>query len=334
MPALSAEAAHSCAACGVATCTLHAEVRTMQPHQVGREQYVPRMFAASTDCPGIELHVQEGSVATTNAAAVERFIHLLMQVGLPRLAQEYILQINAGIAPQDIRLPTEAPFQYPAPVQAAYVATLCIDKPVDHTHEVGMESEQRLFQLLRDKALFPWIRDVIEAPPNHPSYDCTVLIEPSHPFAKMLKTDAIYVDAKSSIRGVNDYYSEKTRRQSDGARQALVREKKLWAVDAGKDMTDKEICTQFVTLLLIATNKLNKQALWNTVLDHLTDAVKTAFKEEMNVVYNYGRLVMMELVSPQLDAYFNEHVPAAQNKKKVSSAPQQEQIIFELVPAT
>lgn len=301
MAAYSAELS-SCAACGIATCNTTNGLRTMQMHPFKREHYSPIVFTLAAPCPWKTESTKSIGAKTAGdeneREKVDKFILFLYKTGFPRLAEHFLKQLLKGIQPEDIILPIEEAYSFPTFESNQQPASSKKGETTkDISHEIGKKSEDRLFQLLKNRELFPWIKEVIIAPLNNPGFDCTLLIDEATVIGRILKTPKVYVDAKSSIGNVEAYYRSKTRRQSDGARQALVRDKKYWAVNAYEDNTDQEIYAQIVTYLLITANKFNQPKHWKQILNNIHETVRIAFEVENNIVFVYGRIVMQALLS-------------------------------------
>lgn len=296
----SGEGCSSCSICGVATCITQDGVRSMQPHSVFGEQYRTIQFVATVDCTWIantpELDLHPDSQDKAEQKLIVNFLTLLYKIGLPRLATAYLEQIQNGISPYEIELPTTLPRteKLTSPLPNGITACMSLEQ-LDEI--VGQESEARLNNLLVDRDNFPWVKEVIVAPANNPGYDFTLIIDTAHPIGKMLKATQIYVDAKSSTGYVEEYFEKNVRRQSEGAIQSFVIGKRRWVINSNIEKTDEEIYAQFATYILIATGKLNKPKLWDQVLLELPERVRVAFYAEQGVVLEYARIVMQSLLS-------------------------------------
>lgn len=243
-----------------------------------------------------------------------QFVILLTRIGLPRLAEHFEQQIRAGVARSEIILPTEQPYQYPQspeqPAPEALQQAQYSDISPEEADKRGEESEARLIAILQNREVFPWISDVIVAPKNNPKYDCTIIVDQRHPIGKLLKTPQVYLDAKSSHNSVDTYYARKTYSQKAGARLKLVREKNLWAINAYAERSNQEVYAQIVTYILMATGKFNQSLHWDQVLQHLHEDVRVAFRAEIAVVLDFGRIVMQTLLDPRLEQQLKKEVRA------------------------
>jgi hypothetical protein len=119
---------------------------------------------------------------------------------------------------------------------------------------LGEESEQRVLDYLDDQKTFPWIFVVQKAAPSQPGYDFTLKIDKDHPLSQYIQVDVIYVDAKSSHRGVDNYFSEQA--QSITRKEIKFLRVNKFVSCAGPEAKQEEIDLQMVLQILLLCEAL------------------------------------------------------------------------------
>ena len=311
----SSEVVSSCFACDVAMCTVHRNRRIMQPFSVNSEKYAVIPIESANTCPGVEAEeakfrnqIAPGDIRSPEELLeVQKFIHFLHALGLPRVAEEYLAIFSSTVS--NYALPEQLAIE-PTPISSASIQpaekTPAQLRTPDEGREIGRMSEERLLSLLENKDLFPWIYKVIVEPPNNARNDFILILHREHPITRILGCAKIFVDCKSSTERVRKYYEKNTRRQSVGAHQTLVRDRKFWAINAYEDLSDQAIFAQVVSYILVTTSKFNQPLHWESVLSHLTPEVVAGFNAETDMVLEYGKIIMQDLLRPEVELYLQK----------------------------
>jgi hypothetical protein len=307
----------------------------MQPFPVNSEKYEVIPIESANTCPGVGAEeakfrnqIAPGDIRSPEELLeVQKFIHFLQALGLPRVAEEYLAifssTVTNGVFPDVLKIE-------PAAVSSSFTE-LIEDVPTPHRtpeegKEIGRLSEERLLSLLMNKKLFPWIYNVIVETPNNARYDFTIILDRNHPLTNLLGCAKIFVDSKSSNQSVRKYYEKNTRKQSAGARQTLVRDRKFWAINAYPELTDQAVFAQLVSYILISTGKFNQPLHWESVLANLHPEVVAGFNTEIAIVLEYGKIIMQDLLRPEVEEYLNQ-VATTLAQALIMEIPVREEVI-------
>lgn len=150
----------------------------------------------------------------------------------------------------------------------------------------GEKSEQRVFNYLDDQTTFPWIFVVITAKDSQPGYDFTIKIDKKHPLSKYLKVDVIYIDAKSSLNGVDDYFREQAK-QCRGERAEIFCKLNRFALSAGPEQELEELDLQMVLQLLLLCGALFDEEKTTIILELLDERLVDAYRSEEELINKY-----------------------------------------------
>lgn len=263
-----------CRKCGIATCTETGSGHQMQPNGILTHRFSPRYFTYSID---------SCTVRKDEDPDHAKFIRMLIACGLAQLAEAYRIQVVEGkVSPEQIKLNQQEFIIYHSE-QAGRT---------DITNEKGELSEYNLELWLSDRGVFPWIADIIKAPESNPGYDFTIVLNQSHPIAKMLGMTQLYIDAKSSRGGVAGYFEKNVRRKNKRARLTEVILEGIWVINSNDKLDYQLLDAQLVTLLLMTVGKFNKPALWKDVFRHLDPRLKLAFEQQPGMVNSMKKLIL------------------------------------------
>lgn len=152
--------------------------------------------------------------------------------------------------------------------------------------ERGNQSERRLFDYLTDETAFPWIQRVTIAQKSQEGYDFTIHLQTHHPFYKMLNGCDIYVDAKSSSRGVSNYFYEQSSRCKKDAKRVITLKKRI-AINAGPEATQSEMDLQLALQMLVLCDAVFDEEKKNAVLELLGERVTAAYHSEIALINQY-----------------------------------------------
>ncbi len=154
------------------------------------------------------------------------------------------------------------------------------------SRELGKRSEDTLFQYFSDKKTFPWIKQVIRARKYQEGYDFTLHIDQCHPLSIYLDSDVLYVDAKSSSTGVNQYFQDQSEKRGIGRDQVIIERKRL-AIHTGPAATEEEVDVQLVLQLLILCNAVKDYARMSDILSILDDRLALSYEHQNDIVLKY-----------------------------------------------
>lgn len=150
----------------------------------------------------------------------------------------------------------------------------------------GDESERRVLEYLKDEETFPWILAVLKAKVSQPGYDCTLTIDKKHPLSQHIQVDIIYVDAKSSIGGVDDYFSEQARK-CHGERTKIICNLNRFALSAGPEQELEELDLQMVLQILLLCGALFDEEKTTIILELLDERLVDAYRSEEELINKY-----------------------------------------------
>ncbi len=151
---------------------------------------------------------------------------------------------------------------------------------------LGEESEQRVLDYLDDQKTFPWIFVVQKAAPSQPGYDFTLKIDKDHPLSQYIQVDAIYVDAKSSHRGVDNYFSEQAQKHHKKRNQVFC-ELNKFALCAGPEAKQEEIDLQMVLQILLLCEALFDEEKTTAILNLLDERLVNAYRSQELLINEY-----------------------------------------------
>lgn len=154
------------------------------------------------------------------------------------------------------------------------------------SRELGRRSEESLFYYFSNKKKFPWIKEVVRARKYQEGYDFILMIDAYHPLAMYLESDVIYVDAKSSSSGVNQYFHEQATKRGI-SRDEVITERKRLAIHTGPSANEEEVDVQLVLQLLILCDAINDYQRMAEILSVLSDELALAYEHENDVVLKY-----------------------------------------------
>lgn len=264
----------SCNTCGVAECTTTAVGHRMQPKGILTHTFAPRNFASGIDaCP---IHAEGG-------ADHQKFINLLIACGLAQLARTYQEQVVEGnVSPEQIQLYRQEMVIYHSERTGR----------TDFTQEKGELSEINLELWLSDGEVFPWVRSIVRAPDNNPDYDFTIVLQPHHAVTQMLGMKHLFIDAKSSRRGVENYFLAKVRKRNKRARLTAVVQEGRWVLNTNDRLDYQLLDAQLVTMILMTVGKINQPGHWEQVFSSLHPRLKTAFYAQQALVDSMKKIIL------------------------------------------
>lgn len=264
-----------CQRCGAARCRNSLHGRVLQPHPVGTHRFAEQNMA--TPIEGCDMSPEDPL----------KFYRFLQMIGLALLAEAWISQVRAGIAPENII------FQSSQINLQERVVTATPSIPNVDTESLGAESEAQLLRVLADRTVFPWIKRVNPARLKQPGYDAQLKLNLGHPIGSMLgkvkgikSSGVVKADAKSSYLGVFTYYEEAARRNNKHAKADRVRDG-FWAINTNKDLNPEQLYAQMVILLLITIGYFNQEGHWLRVLSNLDKRIVDSFQSQTQILEDY-----------------------------------------------